>query len=76
MSEKDAETEKENTLDSLMLVKKLCRAYNLAVLASILALAILLGVLNNLRVAAERQVKWFEAPEARIDQNAATETAP
>ena len=76
MSEKNAETEKENSLESLMLIKKLCRAYNLAVLASILALAVLLGVLNNLRVADERKVKWFEAPEARIDQNAAEEDAP
>ena len=76
MSEKDAETEKENTLESMMLVKKLCRAYNLAVLASIVALAVLLGVLNNLRVADERKVKWFEAPEAKTDQNAAVEVAP
>ena len=75
MSEKDAETEKENTLESMMLVKKLCRAYNLAVLASILALAILLGVLNNLRVADERKVKWFGAPADRADQNAAGEAA-
>ena len=73
MSEKNAET--ENSLESLMPVKKLCRAYNLAVLASILALAVLLGVLNNLRVADERKVKWFEAPEARIDRNAAGEDA-
>ena len=76
MSEKNAETEKENSLESLILVKKLCRAYNLVVLASILALAVLLGVLNNLRVADERKVKWFEAPEVRTDQNAAGEDAP
>ena len=75
MSEKDAETENESTLESGMLVR-LCRAYNLAVLASILALAVLLGVLNNLRVADERKVKWFEAPEVRTDQNAAEEDAP
>ena len=75
MSEKDAETENESTLESGMLVK-LCRAYNLAVLAGILALAVLLGILNNLRVANERKVKWFEAPEVRTDQNAAEEDAP
>ncbi len=75
MSEKNAETEKENSLESLMLIKKLCRAYNLAVLASILALAVLLGVLNNLRVADERKVKWFGAPAARANQNAAGEVA-
>jgi hypothetical protein len=76
MSEKGAETEKELTLESGMLVKKLCRAYNLAVLASILVLAVLLGVLNNLRVADERKVKWFGAPAARANQNAAGEVAP
>ena len=75
MSEKDAETENESTLESGMLVK-LCRAYNLAVLAGILALAVLLGVLNNLRVADERKVKWFGAPAARANQNAAGEVAP
>ena len=75
MSEKGSETEKELTLESGMLVKKLCRAYNLAVLASILALAVLLGVLNNLRVADERKVKWFGAPAARANQNAAGEVA-
>ena len=73
MSEKDAEPEKETTLESEMLVKKLCRAYNLAVLASILVLAVLLGILNNLRVADERKVKWFEPPEVWTDQNAAEE---
>ena len=72
MSEKDAETENESTLESGMLVK-LCRAYNLAVLAGILALAVLLGILNNLRVADERKVKWFETPEVWTDQNAAEE---
>ena len=75
MSEKDAETENESTLESGMLVK-LCRAYNLAVLAGILALAVLLGILNNLRVADERKVKWFGAPAARANQNAAGEVAP
>ena len=72
MSEKDAETENESTLESGMLVR-LCRAYNLAVLAGILALAVLLGILNNLRVADERKVKWFETPDVWTDQNAAEE---
>ena len=75
MSEKDAETENESTLESGMLVR-LCRAYNLAVLAGILALAVLLGILNNLRVADERKVKWFEAPDIQADQNVAVEGAP
>jgi hypothetical protein len=73
MSEKDPEPEKETTRESGMLVKKLCRAYNLAVLASILVLAVLLGILNNLRVADERKVKWFETPDVWTDQNAAEE---
>lgn len=73
MSEKDPAPEKETTRESGMLVKKLCRAYNLAVLASILVLAVLLGILNNLRVADERKVKWFETPEVWTDQNAAEE---
>ena len=73
MSEKDPEPEKETTRESGMLVKKLCRAYNLAVLASILVLAVFLGILNNLRVADERKVKWFETPEVWTDQNAAEE---
>ena len=75
MSEKDAETENESTLESGMLVK-LCRAYNLAVLASILVLAVLLGILNNLRVADERKVKWVESPEAWTGPNAVGEEAP
>ena len=76
MSEKDPEPEKETTRESGMLVKKLCRAYNLAVLASILVLAVLLGILNNLRVADERKVKWVESPEAWTGPNAVGEEAP
>ena len=70
MSEYGAETEEETTLKSGKLIKKLCRGYSLAVLACILALAVLLGVLNNLRVADERKVKWFEAPAIRTDLKA------
>ena len=75
MSEKETATENESTLECGMLVR-LCRAYNLAVLAGILALAVLLGILNNLRVADERKVKWFEAPDIQADQNVAVEGAP
>ena len=75
MSEKDAEPENETTLEGGVSVRRLWREYNLAVLASILALAVLLGVLNNLRVADERKVKWFGAPAARANQNAAGEVA-
>ena len=51
------------------------RWFNIAVVACILALSVLLGVLNNLRVADERKVKWFGAPADRADQNAAGEVA-
>ena len=73
MSENDAETEKETSLEGGVSVRRLWREYNLAVLASILALAVLLGALNNLRVADERKAKWFGAPTIRADQNAAGE---
>ena len=43
------------------LIRRLSRRFNLAVLACILVLAILLGVLNNMRVAEECRVKWFDA---------------
>ena len=39
--------------------------FDFAVLAFIVALAVILGVLNNLRVADERRVKWFGAPVDR-----------
>ena len=58
------------------LIRRLLRRFNLAVLACILVLAILLGILNNLRVADERKVKWFETPDAWTGQNAAGEEAP
>ena len=76
MSENDAETEKESTLEGGVPVRKLWREFDLVVLACILVLAVLLGVLNNLRVADERKVKWFGAPAARANQNAAGEVAP
>lgn len=39
--------------------------FDFAVLALIVAVAVVLGALNNLRVADERRVKWFDAPEDR-----------
>ena len=47
--------------------------FNIAVVACILVLAVLLGILNNLRVADERKVKWFEAPADRADQKTVAE---
>ena len=69
MSEDDTEKEKKTVPKNGMLVKKMCRRYDPAVLASIIALAVLLGVLNNLRVADERKVKWFEAPAVQTGLN-------
>lgn len=48
--------------------------FDLAVVACIIALAVLLGILNNLRVSDERKVKWFGAPENRTNQETAKET--
>ena len=53
--------------------RSIWRWFNIAVVACILVLAVLLGILNNLRVADERKVKWFEPPEVWTDQNAAEE---
>ena len=75
MSENDAETEKESTLEGGVPVRRLWREFDLVVLACILVLVVLLGVLNNMRVADERKVKWFGAPADRADQNAAGEAA-
>ena len=49
---------------------------NLAVVACIIALAVLLGVLNNLRVADERKVGWFAAPADSVDFEATKEATP
>ncbi len=39
--------------------------FDFSVLAFIVVLAVILGALNNLRVADERRVKWFDAPADR-----------
>lgn len=56
-------------------VDRLRRHFDFAVVAGILALAILLGVLNNLRVIGERRAKWFGAPEESVDLVTAGEEA-
>ncbi len=53
-------------------IDRLWRHFDFVVVACILALAILLGVLNNLRVAGERRVKWF-GPSANLDELETTE---
>lgn len=52
------------------------RHFNIAVVACILALAALLGILNNLRVAVERRVKWFDAPTDHSLPETAEEALP
>ena len=52
------------------------RRFNFAVVACILALAALLGVLNNLRVAKERKVKWFDTSAELDNLGAAEEVNP
>lgn len=49
---------------------------NLVVVAGIIALAILLGILNNLRVADERKVKWFAAPADLTEQESERAATP
>lgn len=50
--------------------------FDFAVVAFIVLLAILLGILNNLRVADERKVKWFDAPVDRIGLETTEEVTP
>ena len=42
------------------------RNYNVAVLASLVLLALLLGVLNNLRVDEEKRADWFGVQDASV----------
>jgi hypothetical protein len=49
------------------------RWFNIAVVACILALSVLLGVLNNLRVSEERRVKWFGDSANQADAAAGKE---
>ena len=56
------------------ILKRLCRQFDSVVLLWILGLAIILGVLNNLRVVDERKVRWFGAPTDSGDFETTTET--
>ena len=40
----------------------IARRFNLFVIAGIVALALVLGILNNLRVDEEKRVHWFGGP--------------
>jgi len=52
------------------------RHFDVAVVACIIALAVILGILNNLRVADERRVKWFDAPADSANFETVGEEAP
>ena len=52
------------------------RWFNIVVVACILALSALLGVLNNLRFADERKVKWFGPPADQDEQETSKEVEP
>ena len=56
--------------------KILLKRFDIFVIVGIITLAILLGVLNNLRVADERKVKWFGAPADRVGPETAREAKP
>lgn len=42
--------------------------FDLRVLAALVALAVVLGVLNNLRVFEEQRVKWFGGPVVEAEE--------
>ena len=56
--------------------KSLWQRFNLVVVGCIVLLAILLGVLNNLRFADERKVKWFGTSADRDETDTAKEVTP
>ena len=44
------------------------RGFDLRVLAALVVLAVVLGVLNNLRVFEEQRVKWFGGPVIEAEE--------
>lgn len=56
--------------------KSLLKRFDIVVIVGIITLAILLGALNNLRVADERKVKWFGVPADRVGTGTAREATP
>ena len=47
-------------------LQKIISHFNWVVLAAIVALSVLIGILNNLRVHDERKVKWFGGPVVSV----------
>ena len=58
------------------IIKKLWRHVDLMVVIGIVVLAVLLGIVNNLRVADEQKVKWFGGPPERIGMHTAEDVMP
>ena len=58
------------------IIKKLWRHIDIMVVVDIVVLAVLLGIVNNLRVADEQKVKWFGGPTERIGMQAAEDVMP
>ena len=46
------------------------KAFNLWVVLGIVGVAVILGVLNNLRVFDEQRVKWFGGPVIEVEEDA------
>ena len=46
--------------------RKIILHFNWVVLAALVALSVVLGILNNLRVHDERKVKWFGGPVVSV----------
>lgn len=49
-------------------MKKLLRHFNWWVLAGIVAIAVVLGIFNNLRVYEEQRVDWFGGPTVGTEE--------
>lgn len=49
-------------------MKKLLKRFNWWVLAGIVAMAVVLGVLNNLRVYEEQRVQWLGGPAVQMEE--------
>lgn len=56
--------------------KSLWQRFDIVVVGCIVLLAVILGVLNNLRFADERKVRWFGTPADRDEPDPTKEVAP
>ncbi len=54
--------------EEVLLMEKLLSYFNWWVLAGIVAVAIVLGIFNNLRVYEEQRVNWFGGPVVATEE--------